>query len=331
MRYTAPPQRRAANVVAALLTELDRTARELFPAWLPEAGHLDSAAGAGGVAVRSIALRAAHTWGQFGPFLADLAERSLHRHAGATSPYGAEVRAVGLAKVIAGSYGRARTAILIQVDEGLSDDQQQALTVAGRWLNDSGFGIWFTGETLRQADTVEAVRFAVPTNAALLGIDAQAANAPHRRDTVSYPAIAGRPHPRSRAEQLLEAALKPLAWAAHREWNQTYQHHPLANPIRVDLLWRAERLVVEIDGAEHCDPTKFAADRQRDVLLQLDGFAVLRFTNHQVLTHRDLVLAQIERFLAGRRAGTHKGATHAGPEVVAAGTGAPAHPDGRER
>jgi hypothetical protein len=331
VQYAVPPQPRTAKVVAALLMELDRVARELFPAWLPDAAHLDSAAGAGVVAVRSIALRAAEASGQFGPFLADLAERSLQHHAGTTGPYSAEVRATGLAKVIAGSYGRARAAIVVRVDEGLSDDQQQALVAAGRWLNDAGFGIWFAGAALRQAYAVESVRFAVPTTAALLGVDGPAIDGSGPRDTVSYPAIAGRPHPRSPAEQLLEAALVPLAWAASREWNQTYQSHPLTNPIRMDLLWRTERVVVEIDGKEHCQPARFAADRQRDVLLQLDGYAVLRFTNHQVLTHRDLVLAQIQRFLAGRRAGTHKGATHAGPEAVTAGTGASAHFDGRER
>lgn len=331
VRSAVPPEPRAAKVVAALLMELDRIARELFPAWLPDAAHVDSAAGAGVVAVRSIALRAAHVRGQFGPFLADLAERSLQQRVGTAGPYSPEVRALGLAQVIASSYGRTRTAILMRVNDRLSDDQQQALIAAGRWLNDAGFGIWFTGAALRQADAVEVVRFAVPATAALLDVDGGPTDDSRLYDTVSYPAIAGRPHPGSQAERLLETALAPLAWAAHREWNQTYQPHPLTNPIRVDLLWRAERVIVEIDGEEHCQPARFAADRQRDVLLQLDGYAVLRFTNHQVLTHRDLVLAQIQQFLAGRRAGANKGATHDGPEAVTAGTSTPAHSDGRER
>ncbi|MET7396357.1 DUF559 domain-containing protein [Dactylosporangium sp. NPDC005572] len=316
VRWTAPPRPRAATVVAALLIELDRIARELFSAWLPEAADIDSAAGAGAAAVRSIALKAAQARGHFGPFLADLAERSLRRRAGLTGPYSPEVRAAELAKVIADAYGRHRTAILIRVD----DEADQALAAAGRWLCDAGFGIWFTG-WLPRTDAVEVVRFAAPVDV----------GEPLEDEPVSYPAIAGRPHPASRAEQLLEASLAPLAWAADREWNQTYQPHPLTNPIRVDLLWRAERLMVEIDGAEHCQPARFAADRQRDVLLQLDGYAVLRFTNHQVLTHRDLVLRQIEQFLAGRRAGAHKGVTHVGTEAVPAGTSTPAHSDGRKR
>ncbi|MFB6397321.1 endonuclease domain-containing protein [Polymorphospora lycopeni] len=69
----------------------------------------------------------------------------------------------------------------------------------------------------------------------------------------------------------------------------------------MDLLWSAERCVVEIDGPEHRSAVRFAADRQRDVRLQLDGYAVLRFTNAQVLHDVRVVAAQIERFLLGRR------------------------------
>jgi hypothetical protein len=330
--YNRAPQSRPAALVATLLVELDRIARELFPAWLPGAAEIDGGAGAGVVAVRSIALRAAEVSGQYGPFLADLAERSLRRRAGTTGPFDPEVRAAGLAKVIANAFGRTRTAILIGADEGLDADQQHALIAGGRWLSDSGhFGVWFAGDALRAADALEVVRFTAAAGDALLRVEPTTADRTPVGDAANYPAIAGRPHPGSQAEQLLEAALAPAEWAAGREWNRSYQPHPLTNPVRLDLLWRHERCIVEIDGAEHCHPDRFAADRQRDVLLQLAGYAVLRFTNDQVLAHRDLVLAQIRQFLAGRRAGTHEGAVHARPEAVVAGAGAPAHPDGRER
>jgi very-short-patch-repair endonuclease len=118
---------------------------------------------------------------------------------------------------------------------------------------------------------------------------------------VSYPPVAGRPHPGSRGEQALEAALSACEWAAGRAWNQTYQPHPLAAPIRVDLMWERERCVVEIDGAEHRGAAKFADDRRRDVRLQLDGYAVLRFLDVQVLTDIDTVVRQIGQFLRNRR------------------------------
>lgn len=327
--YSAESGTRLVRMVASLLVDLDRIARELFPAWLPVARHVDSAAGAGVIAVRSMAMRAAQESGQYGPFLADLAERALRRQARSTSRFSPEVRATGLAKIVAASFGRTRTAILIRVLEGSTIEDQQALAAAGHWLADNGdFGVWFTGEVLSAVDTVEAVAFTLPAQDALLVDEAEPSEGP---GTIEYPALAGRPHPASRPEQLLEAALRCADWADGRAWNQLYQPHPLTNPVRLDLLWPAERCVVEIDGAEHCQPTRFAADRQRDVLLQLAGYAVLRFTNHQVLQHRDLVLAQIRQFLIGRRAGNDKGATDAGPEVVSATASAPAHPDGGKR
>jgi very-short-patch-repair endonuclease len=51
----------------------------------------------------------------------------------------------------------------------------------------------------------------------------------------------------------------------------------------VDFLWRAERLVVEVDGWEsHGTRAAFEEDRARDVRLKLLGFEVLRFTWRQV-------------------------------------------------
>ena len=327
--YDAAPLPRPAPIVATLLAQLDRIARELYPAWLPEAAQLDSGAGLGALAVRSIAIRSAQGSAQYGPFLADLAERALRRQARSVNGFSPEVRAAGLAKVIATSFGRGRTAILIRVPDGLTGADRQALVTGGQWLADHGaFAIWFTGAALSAADAVPTVRFVPPTHDPLLTGEPVPSGDP---GAIGYPAIAGQPHPGSHAEQLLEAALRSTDWAGGREWNQPYQPHPLSNPVRLDLLWRNERCVVEIDGAEHCQPTRFAADRQRDVLLQLAGYAVLRFTNHQVLRHRDLVLAQIQQFLAGRRAANPKGAIHGGPEAVTAAAGAPAHTDGGKR
>jgi very-short-patch-repair endonuclease len=315
--YTVAPQSRPAQVVGALLAELDQIARELFPAWLPAAAPIDSPAGSGAVAVRSVALRVAHSEGQYGPFLADLAERALHGRAGhgqaePSRRFDPEVRAAGLAKVIAASFSRERTAILVRLTEPMPPEDEESLVTAARWLTDSGgFGVWFTGVALRSADDVEAIRFNPPTPDALLAEEPPDVDGPALPGSVGYPAIAGRPHPASEAEQLLETALEGADWAVGREWNQLYQAHPLTNPVRLDLLWRSERCVVEIDGAEHRQPTIFGADRQRDVLLQLAGYAVLRFTNSQVIQHRDLVLTQIREFLAGRRTENRERVIHA--------------------
>ncbi|MFF4416885.1 endonuclease domain-containing protein [Streptosporangium sp. NPDC001559] len=119
-------------------------------------------------------------------------------------------------------------------------------------------------------------------------------------------AVAGRPHPGSSVEAILERALSAHTWAAGRAWNQTYQPHPLVNPIKVDLIWQTERCVVELDGPDHRSPRKLAEDRLRDERLIEDGYAVIRFTNERVLTDMPAVLRELKRFLHTHRA-THEG------------------------
>ena len=58
-------------------------------------------------------------------------------------------------------------------------------------------------------------------------------------------------------------------------------------------------MFVEIDGPEHCRPARFEADRQRDVQLQLDGYAVLRFTNARINHDVGAVVHQIGTLIPG--------------------------------
>lgn len=52
----------------------------------------------------------------------------------------------------------------------------------------------------------------------------------------------------------------------------------------VDFLWRAPRLIVEVDGWEsHGTRSAFEADRARDARLKVLGYAVVRVTWHQVI------------------------------------------------
>jgi len=62
----------------------------------------------------------------------------------------------------------------------------------------------------------------------------------------------------------------------------------------VDLLWRAGRLVIEIDGYRiHSGRTAFGHDRQRDYELLLSGYHVLRLTHDEVITDVARVLEKI--------------------------------------
>jgi very-short-patch-repair endonuclease len=75
----------------------------------------------------------------------------------------------------------------------------------------------------------------------------------------------------------------------------------------VDLYWRQERLVVEVDGDFwHRTPAAREKDRRRDVKLQLRGHMVARFGAHRVMHQLNSVVGEIRALLAHRagRAGS---------------------------
>jgi very-short-patch-repair endonuclease len=54
-------------------------------------------------------------------------------------------------------------------------------------------------------------------------------------------------------------------------------------PYRVDFLWRAQRLVAEVDGyIYHRGRQAFRDDRDRDVWLEVQGFTVVRFDDTRI-------------------------------------------------
>ena len=76
--------------------------------------------------------------------------------------------------------------------------------------------------------------------------------------------------------------------------------------MEVDLLWADGRVAIELDGAQHFDhPDAYRRDRRKDVLLQENGYFVLRFLAEDLGKHLDTVLDAILRTVAHRRiAGT---------------------------
>jgi very-short-patch-repair endonuclease len=72
-------------------------------------------------------------------------------------------------------------------------------------------------------------------------------------------------------------------------------------PYEVDFLWRAEGLVVEVDGWRyHSDRRAFEADRARDRELPRRGLLVLRFTDRELSTQPDAVAASLRAHLRRR-------------------------------
>jgi len=302
--YRPRPPASAGEVATNALNELERAALGLFPAWLPEAAGVGAPGGAGVDAVRALAMRAAPATAQFGPFLADLAERALGLGRSGSGRFSPEVRAAGLAKVIARSYGRSAAALLVDVPTDLTGGAEQALAAGCEWLAQWGrLGVWLAGARLSTVDWIPRRQVRLPEPTASIALVAGMARPAERlaQPVVTYPPVAGRPHPASRAERAVEQALETLPWAIGRAWNQTYQALPLEPPVRLDLLWRAERCVVELDGPEHLEPLRYEADRRRDWLLQRNGFVIARFTNDQVARDLVAVVSEIEQLVIARR------------------------------
>jgi very-short-patch-repair endonuclease len=279
-----------AAFVADVLALLDAVARQLLPAWLPEAESLDGPQGAARAAIRAAAIQRARVAGCSSTFLADLAERALTGRPSRGRPR-PEARVAGLARVVAMGFRRDRLVLTVPGELGRAAPAAREVMVAGfEWLTARGrLGVWLTGAGWPGVDRIGAVEL-VPASPG-----------------PSIPAAAGRPHPRSTVESALEAVLARQEWAYGRIWNGTHQPELLRSPIRPDLLWPAERVVVELDGIEHCRPEKYDADRVRDVQLQLDGYAVLRFTNARVKHDVHAVAAQIGQLIRTRRHDLAKG------------------------
>lgn len=298
-RLTTVPSTTAA-LIDEVLGRLDAVARELFGDWLRAADHIAGTSDLDRRVVRQLAHRLASTTTHFGPFLADVAEAALVNRCTRT-PFGPEIRARGLAMIIASAYHRDRVVVMIDPVGDLRIDEQRRVTATCEWLVNHGhIGVWLVGNALPLIDRFPSITLALPDF-----VQSLAGHAQSQRDAtppeVDFPPVAGRPHPGSAAEQRLEEHLSRCEWAAGRVWNQLHTGQMLEPPIRVDLTWPRYRCAVEIDGPDHRGSLKYADDRRRDNTLVLAGFAVLRFTNDEVADDTAQVAATIERLLTARR------------------------------
>jgi hypothetical protein len=73
--------------------------------------------------------------------------------------------------------------------------------------------------------------------------------------------------------------------------------------MEVDLLCAEGRVAVELDGPQHLESTEaYRRDRRKDLLLQENGYTILRFLAEDVGTRLDEVLDTILRALCNRKA-----------------------------
>ena len=284
------------DLAEQVIDALSEAVTGTYPAWLPEAEHLAGPGGAGLAAVRAMCERAAAGSDLFGPFLVAAAEASLCGRPLAVAEFARETAVRQARKLILRAYGYERLVVMVELVGEWSTAQIEIAEANALWLAGSGeFSVWLFGSPTACMTRVRrsSLRGRMPTS-----------DPPAASHTPYLTPLRGRPNAFSRAEQRLEAHLARSEWASGRAWNQPWSSGVLANSIRVDLVWTRERCVVELDGLDHLDAEKYAADRVRDRALQRAGFLVLRYTNDEVLGDVARVLDELERFLEDRRRST---------------------------
>ncbi len=103
----------------------------------------------------------------------------------------------------------------------------------------------------------------------------------------------------TRAETLLWRYLK----AHHIDGLGFRRQVPMQSYI-ADFVCFSARLVIELDGESHDFESQQQRDRMRDAWFEAQGFTVLRYTNHHVMTNLAGVVESIREAASARLAAT---------------------------
>ena len=300
--HRGPGDRTAREVVREVLDALEDIVVALFPVWLP--GHepglpvdADDAEATARLLCRDAGFPS--------PAVIHLARAAAGARRPGPGPAD-DARAAALTFLLRRGYGRGSVVLAVRADTALGERAQHAAAAAYEWLADhADLTVWLTADALPAVTRVPAIRIGVPAGRRFPPPgpvealhDPSSASA---RPVLVASRPSGRPAPHSDAEQTLERALARAPWARDRQWNRSPRDlDPLHPAVIVDLLWPSERVVVEVDGADHRGPVKYARDRRRDNMLQRAGYLVLRYTNDHVLDDTSLVVAELAAVIAER-------------------------------
>lgn len=114
---------------------------------------------------------------------------------------------------------------------------------------------------------------------------------PDRYGLLKEYARENRAHP-TLAEQVLWERLRN-----NQLGHKFLRQYPILDYI-VDYICRDEGLVIEVDGAYHCERDQQEDDAVRQRYIEGMGYHFLRFSNEEVLYDTENVLSQIEAYFA---------------------------------
>ena len=80
---------------------------------------------------------------------------------------------------------------------------------------------------------------------------------------------------------------------------QFKRQYPIENYI-VDFYCHKAKLVIELDGSQHCEPKEMKYDGRRTAFLEEKGLYVLRFSNMDVMRNFSGVCENIDRAVQDR-------------------------------
>ena len=105
---------------------------------------------------------------------------------------------------------------------------------------------------------------------------------------------------RARAMRSEPTAAENILWQhlRNRQLNNIkFTRQEPIGPYIADFVCRAQKLIVEIDGATHETPEELAHDATRTEYLQREGYCVIRFRNEEIFGDLSPVLETIMRNL----------------------------------
>jgi very-short-patch-repair endonuclease len=83
------------------------------------------------------------------------------------------------------------------------------------------------------------------------------------------------------------------ALRAHRLNGASFRRQTPIGPYVADFVCHSAKLVIELDGGQHFEPTQERRDAHRSAFLKSKGFHILRFSNLDVMTNRSGALDTI--------------------------------------